>query len=116
MAPRKKYRSKPKRSRRKRSPKRSRRSKSQYPKKRKTKRSRRKRRRSRKMAFGSAYSPGLNSIMGNYRPGGPMNTFQQYTGMGDYQTLNHMDGIPMTYDLIFIQRSFKNLNLRYIIY
>ena len=43
--------------------------------------------------FGSAYTPNLTSVMGNYRPGNEMNTFQQYTGMGNYQTDNHLNGI-----------------------
>ena len=53
------------------------------------------RRGSRKVSrrFGSAFSPPLQQIMGNYSPS-EMSTFQQYTGMGVDQTNNHLTGIP----------------------
>lgn len=37
--------------------------------------------------------PGLNRIMGNYSPA-EMNTFQQYTGMGDSQRKTHLSKVP----------------------
>ena len=47
----------------------------------------------RRFGKGSQY-PGLNSIMGNYRPLGKMNTFQGYTGMSDSQRDAHYANIP----------------------
>ena len=43
----------------------------------------------------SANMPNTAKMMGNFHPA-DMNTFQQYTGMGAYQTKNHFDGIPLS--------------------
>jgi len=50
------------------------------------------RRRRRSKRFGN--SVGLNRMMGNYSPA-LMNTFQGYTGAGDFQRSTHLDGIPI---------------------
>jgi hypothetical protein len=47
------------------------------------------------MGFGSAYTPNLQRVMGNYRPGKEMNTFQQYLGEGPQQMQRHMAGVPI---------------------
>jgi hypothetical protein len=44
----------------------------------------------------SANMPNTAKMMGNFHPPADMNTFQQYTGMGAYQTKNHFDGIPLS--------------------
>ena len=65
----------------------------------KRKSNRRGRRRSRRSSckgwfgFGSAYSPNLSSVMGNFRPPYQMSYDQIYTGMGPYQTNNHYAAI-----------------------
>ena len=38
--------------------------------------------------------PGLNRIMGNYRPPAKMNTFQELHSMGDYQRDTHFAKVP----------------------
>ena len=51
----------------------------------------------RKSRFGhgvSANMPNTAKMMGNFSPA-EMNTFQQYTGMGPYQSNNHLNGIPL---------------------
>ena len=51
----------------------------------------------RKSRFGhgvSANMPITAKMMGNFSPA-EMNTFQQYTGMGAYQSNNHLNDIPL---------------------
>ena len=53
----------------------------------------------RKSRFGhgvSANMPNTAKMMGNITPPYMMNTWGQYTGMGPEQTMNHLNGIPLS--------------------
>jgi len=86
---------KPVKSKRKRKPVKSKRKRKPVKSKRKRKPVKRKSKRKsvkRKRKFGA--SPNLNRVMGNYGPA-LMNTFQEYTGAGTDQRMNHLNGIPV---------------------